>query len=145
VSSLMLIATAVTARNPPILELLDAVESLEDPVSVEFIREFQSSTIHRAVPTDFFDGVVQSSMKVPASIWKCALRSLVEAGVARVPADCPARILWGDRDGVFSWDEQQVLRRHIPGATFDVFAEVGHALHWEIPAVVVRELAGLPV
>ena len=55
ISKLVLLATALTARNAVIAELLAAAESLTDPVDEAFIREFQLSTIHRPVPPAFLE------------------------------------------------------------------------------------------
>ena len=70
VSGLILVATAATCRNPGVLQLRDAFNALEDPVSPEFARDFQLSTIHRPVTTDFLEQVIRESLKVPAHVWK---------------------------------------------------------------------------
>jgi pimeloyl-ACP methyl ester carboxylesterase len=144
VSGLLLVATAATMRTAAIEDLLRAVEALDDDVSIDFVRDFQSSTIHRPVPTEFFHRVVTESLKVPARVWKSVLGSLDAADAVPVPAGIPVRIFWGDRDAVFSRDDQEALLRHIPRARLTVVREVGHALHWEAPEVVVPELVGVP-
>jgi pimeloyl-ACP methyl ester carboxylesterase len=145
VMSLVLIASAVTARNDVIADLLDEVNKLEDPVSLDFITAFQASTIHRPVRRAFFDNVVNETAKVPARVWKSAFRSLYDSPPARVPASCPVSILWGDRDGLFSLWDQETLRRHIPNATFQALKDVGHAPHWEAPDLVIRDMVGILV
>jgi pimeloyl-ACP methyl ester carboxylesterase len=145
VSDLLLIGTAATARNQVMNDLLDAVSSLEDPIDAGFVRDFQTSTIHRPVSAHFYERVVEESLKVPARIWKAALHALIAAEAVRVPASCPVRIVWGDRDAIFSRAEQDVLRQRLPGASFTAIHDVGHAVHWEVPDVIARELAGIPV
>jgi non-heme chloroperoxidase len=141
VTSLCLIGSAASARNDVLLDLVDEVNALEDPVSVDFVSAFQASTIYRPIPRPFFDRVVIESLKVPAAVWKCAFKSMLESGPAAVPASCPVSILWGDRDAVFSLSDQDSLQRHIPSAAFTALKDVGHAPHWEVPDAVVREVA----
>jgi non-heme chloroperoxidase len=145
VMSLLLLGSAATARNDVVTDLVEEVEKLDDPVSVDFISAFQASTIHRPVPRGFFDRVVSESRKVPAHVWKSAFRSLFDSGPVKVPATCPVSIVWGDRDSVFSLWDQESLRRHIPTAAFVALKDVGHAPHWEVPDVVVREMVGILV
>ncbi len=44
--------------------------ALEDPVSPEFVREFQESTIHNPVSEKFLAGLISDSLKVPARVWR---------------------------------------------------------------------------
>jgi non-heme chloroperoxidase len=44
--------------------------ALEDPVSPEFVREFQESTIHHLVSEEFLAGLISESLKVPARVWR---------------------------------------------------------------------------
>lgn len=145
VLSLLLLASAATARNDVVQDLVGEVDKLEDPVSVDFISAFQASTIHRPVPREFFETAVRESQKVPAHVWKAAFRSLFDSPAVPVPATCPVSILWGDRDGVFSLWDQEALRRHIPTSSFAALKDVGHSMHWEVPDVVVREMVGILV
>jgi hypothetical protein len=52
----VLIGSATTARNEATRHLLEEVKTLADPVEADFVRAFQSSTIHRPVPVDFLLG-----------------------------------------------------------------------------------------
>ena len=145
VMSLVLLSSAATARNDVVADLVEEVNKLEDPVSLDFITAFQASTIYRPVPREFFDTVVRETTKVPARVWKSAFRSLVDSPPARVPTTCPVSILWGDRDALFSLWDQETLRRHIPNATFAALKDVGHAPQWEVPDLVVRDMVGILV
>jgi pimeloyl-ACP methyl ester carboxylesterase len=99
------LATAASADNEVIRSMRPEVESLTDPVSTEFIRAFQRSTIHRPVSHEFFEGIVKDRVSV----------------------------FWGNRDTIFSRAEQTELLARIPAAHFHTFPDVGHALHWEAP------------
>ena len=76
VASLILIAPGATGRGPAMRELWQAVETMVDPMDVQFVRQFQASTIHRPVAPEFFNKVVEESLKVPARVWRAALSQL---------------------------------------------------------------------
>jgi pimeloyl-ACP methyl ester carboxylesterase len=142
VERLILVGSAATARNPVTQDLLREVEALDDPIDEEFVRVFQASTIHRAVPAAFFEQIVAESLKLPARVWKAALSSLLAADpaldLARIR--CPVLILGGDRDGVFSREEQEHLATRIPGAIVKISPEIGHNPQWEAPGDVALDL-----
>ena len=54
--------------------------------------------------------------------------------------DVPTLILWGEQDPLFPREEQERLAAAIPGATLRVYPETGHAVHWDRPEWVVRDL-----
>ncbi len=142
VERLVLIGSAATARNEATPQLLEEVRTLADPVGADFVRAFQSSTIHRPVPADFFEQIVAESLKVPARVWKAALNGLLAddltADCARIR--CPVLILGGDRDGVFARAEQERLASCIPGAILKISPDIGHDPQWEAPDDVVSDL-----
>jgi pimeloyl-ACP methyl ester carboxylesterase len=113
-----------------------------DPVDATFVSEFQASTIHRPVTPEFFDKVVEESLKVRARVWRAALSQLVDIKsperYRRIA--CPTHILWGDQDSTFLRDEQEELSRVIPDATLEVVHGIGHAVHWEAPEFVAQRL-----
>jgi non-heme chloroperoxidase len=144
VSRLVLIG-AQTPANEVILGLREEVRALEDPVPPEFVREFQESTIYRPVPDEFLDTVVSESLKLPARVW----RDYMEGAVLSIDHDyvvqlreinVPTLILWGERDALFPREEQERLTTAIPDATLKVYFETGHAVHWDRPEEVVRDL-----
>jgi pimeloyl-ACP methyl ester carboxylesterase len=142
VKGLVLIGSAATARNEATRQLLEEVNRLADPVEADFVRAFQSSTIHRPVPADFFEQIVAESLKVPAQVWKAALSGLLTADPRADFAliRCPVLILGGDRDGVFARAEQEHLAACIPGATLKISRDIGHDPQWEAPDDVVFDL-----
>jgi pimeloyl-ACP methyl ester carboxylesterase len=52
----------------------------------------------------------------------------------------PTLILGGEQDALFPREEQERLAAAIPGATLKLYPETGHAVHWERPEWVVRDL-----
>lgn len=132
VSRLVLIGSALTARNAAVAELQAAIESFGDPVDETFVREFQLSTIYRAVPPEFLERVIAESRKVPARVWRAALAGLT-AYQPQWPITCPTTILGGELDAVFSAHEQTALFAATEHSTLQLEPRVGHALHWEAP------------
>lgn len=120
----------------------EAVFGLGDPVSLDFIRAFQVSTIHHPVPPAFLDSVVVESTRLTARVWKELLRGMLATGPATGLASAPFPVLlvWGDRDAVFSPAQRDALAAMLPKAKRIDYADTGHATHWERPAEFVRDL-----
>jgi non-heme chloroperoxidase len=144
VSRLVLVG-AQTPANEAVMGLREEVRALEDPVPPEFVREFQESTIYQPVPQEFLDTVVSESLKLPARVW----RDYMEQAALSIDHDyvlplreigAPTLILWGEQDPLFPREEQERLAAAIPGATLKVYPETGHAVHWDRPEWVVRDL-----
>jgi pimeloyl-ACP methyl ester carboxylesterase len=133
ISRLVLVGAALTGRNQGMAELRDAVAGLTDPVDEQFIREFQKSTLCRPVPAPFFEQVVAESRKLPAYVWKEALDGLWNYE-PQWPITCPTTLLGGDKDAVFSPDEQAAVFLATERSTLHLEPGVGHTLHWEAPA-----------
>jgi non-heme chloroperoxidase len=136
---------AQTPANGAVSGLREEVQALEDPVPPEFVREFQESTIYQPVSQEFLDTVVSESLKLPAQVW----RDYMEQAVLSIDhdyvlllreIDVPTLILWGEQDPLFPREEQERLAAAIPGATLKVYPETGHAVHWDRPEWVVRDL-----
>jgi non-heme chloroperoxidase len=144
VSRLVLIGSAIMgARNEVMLELGEAVRALEDPVPLEFVREFQESTIYHPIPQEFLDKAVSESLKLPARVWRDYMEGVIltpdhEAQLREI--NVPTLILWGEQDAMFPREDVEQLARMIPDATLKVYAETGHAVHWERPEWVVHDL-----
>lgn len=141
VERLVLIGSATTLRNETVLDLQKAVNALEDPVPVKFVREFQASTVYQPLPDEFMDRVVKESLKVPARVWRATIAgffSYDRPQLDRIKA--PTLILWGDKETIFLRPEQDSLVRTLAQAELKVYPETGHALHWERPEQFVKDL-----
>jgi non-heme chloroperoxidase len=126
-------------------QFLEDVLRLNDPVPREFALEFQKSTIQQPVPPEFLERIVNESLKVPARVWKCALKEghidvSHAAELQRINA--PTLIVWGDRDTLIDRTEQDFLVSQIRRADFVAYEGVGHAVHWEAPQRFANDLAG---
>ena len=134
---LVLVAAATTWRTPEALALSEVVATLKDPIDPAFVREFQESTLAKPMPTSFVDAVVAESLKVPARVWRAALREgHLEADLGAELRAIKARtlIVSGDRDAIHPRSERVALAGAIGGARLVVYPDAGHALHWEEPA-----------
>jgi non-heme chloroperoxidase len=136
---------AQTPANEAVTGLVEEMRALEDPVPPEFVREFQESTIHQPVPQEFLDTVVSESRKLPARVWRDYLEQAVlsidhDYVLPLREIDVPTLILWGEQDPLFPREEQERLAAAIPGASLKVYPETGHAVHWDRPEWVVRDL-----
>jgi len=115
--------------------LVESFEQLRDPIDYTFARDFQASTIHAPVPPAFFETLVGEAMKVPAAAWHGIAKGWEqdEDGAFLQRIRVPTLLLWGDHDGIFLRAQQDELLRRIAGARLVVYADTGHALHWERP------------
>jgi pimeloyl-ACP methyl ester carboxylesterase len=142
VNRLVLIGSGTTVRTPAALEFNEVVQSLTDPVALEFVREFQASTMAIPVPQTFMDGVVNESAKLPARVWRDVLGGLV-APETRFDAErirSNTLIVWGAKDAFWPRSEQDGLVAAIQNARLIVYPEAGHAPHWEQPDEFVTDL-----
>jgi pimeloyl-ACP methyl ester carboxylesterase len=120
------------------------IEPLRDPISPAFAREWQESTLARAVPEQFLDLVVAETLEVPARVWHAAFGAFLRTPdfsheLARVGA--PALVVWGDRDTYASRAQQEGLIAALPRAQLVIYAGAGHALHWEDPVELARQVS----
>jgi non-heme chloroperoxidase len=142
VARLVLINCAVTLPTQVRREMQAAVQTLQDPLSVAFVRELHASVAHLPLPEPIFERLVAQSLKAPARVWQAGLEGLLgfddAANLGRIAA--PTLLLWGERDGMFSREEQDRLAAAIPGARLHVVPEVGHSPHLERPARVADSL-----
>lgn len=129
-------------NNPAFQELSTFVSQLEDPVDPDFVREFQKSTLAQPVSQAFLETVVQESLKLPARVWK----KLVNEEFGEVPSEklreiiTPTLFVWGNLDQLVSSSDQKTLSELIPNSHFLVYENTGHAVHWEMPAQLAKDL-----
>ena len=142
VSRLVLIGSAVTPLKDVTRELQVAVHELQDPVPVEFAREFQEANVYLPLPEAFFERAVAESLKLPARVWKSALDGLLAVedteDLGRITT--PTLLIWGEQDEFFSRAEVEALAAAIPGARLLSYPETGHAVQLERPERVASDL-----
>ena len=144
VSRLVLIGSPTTlVNNEAVREAGKEMLALEDPISPEFVREFQESTTHHPLPEKFLSTLVSESLKVPARIWRDYLEGVVLTvdDTSRLgEIEVPTSILWGEQDAFLEREEQQRRAAALPDGRLKVYPDTVHLVHWERPAWVVRDL-----
>jgi non-heme chloroperoxidase len=140
VTSLVLMGSAPVASNATVTAMRGVVAALSDPVDLEFIREFQNSTIAVAVPDSFMDAAIANSQRMPAAVWRQVLDGLLEFRPAAKRPPVRTLVLGGKRDAVFSVWEQTRLARQFADGRLQLLEDVGHAVHWEQPQAFVNAL-----
>jgi pimeloyl-ACP methyl ester carboxylesterase len=145
VEAMALMGTFFSFRaNAVVRDLWDsAVCHITDPVSPAFARDFQNGTLARPVPAAFLDMVVGESLKVPARVWREALKGQLQSDVsgdlARIRV--PVLLQWGERETLIPHQEQEALLSLLPDARLITYPDAGHGVHWDEPASVARDLA----
>jgi pimeloyl-ACP methyl ester carboxylesterase len=146
VSRLVLIGSPTTLlNNEAVIEKGQEILALNDPVPLEFVSEFHLSVIHHPVPEEFLSAALSESLKVPARVWRDYYEGVVltlDDTPRLAEISVPTLILWGERDGVLPREEQEWRAAAIPDATLKVYPETGHAVAWERPEWVTRDLEG---
>jgi len=123
------------ANNPALEDMLDMFSRLKDPVSPDFVRDFQKSTIAQPLPQEFLETIMQESLKIPARTWKAVFKGILmdditgELGTIKAPT----LLIWGERDELTPRSEQEALLKAIPDARLLVYEGHGHSPHWEAP------------
>jgi pimeloyl-ACP methyl ester carboxylesterase len=122
-------------HNEPIREFFKTVSAFTDPIDAKVVREFQQSTLARPVPSEFFERMVNESLKVPARVWKAALEPYLTVDFSDRLTDVvvPTLLVWGDRDAFTGRAEQDRLNRAIARSRLTVYSGTGHCPHWEEP------------
>ena len=143
VDALVLIGTGHTASNPATRDLQKSLHDLPDPIPLAFARDFQASTVHHPVPSDFFDELVAESLKLPPRLWRLAIDRMVEyddtAQLGTISA--PMLLLWGEHDALFSRANQDDFLAALPAARLKVYEDTGHCPNWERPEIVAADIA----
>ncbi len=142
VSGLVLIGSPRSLRGRP--PFADEVDALTDPVDPDWAREFLGwFPLCHDVPGWYFEDRVRDAVLLPADVWRASLAGLT---TSPAPTDTgsistPTLILWGDRDGLLTREDQQTLATKIPGSRFVVYEDVGHLVLWEQPERVARDIS----
>jgi rifampin ADP-ribosylating transferase len=132
VSGLVLVGSPRSLRGRP--SFADEVDRLIDPVdrawvkaSLEWFPRFHD------IPDWYVEDRVDDGVRMPASVWRKSLNGLCTA----VPPTetgtitAPTLIIWGERDGLLSRDDEEALAAAIPGSQLVVYDDTGHLVLWE--------------
>jgi non-heme chloroperoxidase len=129
--------------KPDVMEMWDSTLSkLTDPIDPAFVREFVASTLAKPIPPEFLEMIVQENLNVPARVWIETTKGLLDDDSAdeldRITT--PTLILWGGKDAILPRSDQEALASAIPNARLVIYPGAGHALYWEEPERVARDL-----
>ncbi len=141
VEDLILISSSWKAKgNQALIEACDAIMNLRDPIEESFIAEFQTPSL--PVASGFLQTIIAESRKIPSRVWKTVCKELLTVDNSGILDRIQARtlVLWGSRDAIFKKEDQLVLLAGI-GRSRLLEYDAGHALHWEIPELIVRDIA----
>ena len=143
VAALALIGTGASTRFTGADDLQAALRELPNPIPEPFAREFQSGTVYRPVPAEFFDRIVEESLKIPPRLWPVMIDCLLAYDDTRELGgiSAPTQLLWGDHDALFSRAEQDAFLATLPAARLKVYQETGHCPNWERPEWVAADIA----
>lgn len=142
VRALILLGVPWSLGTPgPPSSLVEAISQLRDPVDAGFARDFQQGTSSARVPRDFLESMITESLKVPAHVWRETLAGLLTASPKVSESDAPALLVWGDRDELAPRGDQDRLLSALRNARLLIYEGVGHAVHWEQPERVARDVA----
>jgi pimeloyl-ACP methyl ester carboxylesterase len=142
VDRLVLIGTGWLGSNDVTRDVHASLDGLSDPVSREFARDFQASTVFSPLPEAFFEQIVSESLKLPSRLWAELLGSVISYDDRNdlVRMAVPTLLLWGDHDALFPRDDQERLAAAIPRARLRIYPEIGHCPNWECPDEVAVDL-----
>lgn len=133
----------VIKRNPGIPEFNSEVEKMHTAVERSFMVDFQKATLAKPIDSAYFNLLVDESMKMPLTAFKAAFRGLMDIDYVDQlkTIKAPVLILWGDADGFFQRNGQELLKQNIIHAKYITYKGAGHALHWEEPVKVASDIA----
>jgi non-heme chloroperoxidase len=120
------------------------VDQLQDPMDTALAREFQQSTLANPIAEDYFNVLLQESMKVKAHVWRGVWKGLMTANyrAALHNVKKPALIIWGDKDNFGPRADQEFIVSAIRGSVFVEYKGTGHSLHWEQPKRFAEDVTG---
>jgi pimeloyl-ACP methyl ester carboxylesterase len=142
VARLALIGGGTTLARPLVRDLMSALDAFGETVPLAFIREFQSGTMALPVPAEFLEAVVAESAKLPARVWRALFAGMLAEPEppALSKLELPIFVLGGHHDAVFPDGDQRALAERQHATRVQLWPDVGHAAHWEIPHAVARAL-----
>jgi pimeloyl-ACP methyl ester carboxylesterase len=144
VARLVLMGAFSTYDDPGLTDFVaSSIAPLTDPIAPRFAREWQLSTLARAMPADHLDAVVSETRKVPARVWREAFDGFLKTPdftSELTGVSVPVLLMWGDRDSYALRAAQDRLLDVMPKARFIAYQGCGHAFHWEDPHQFIKDL-----
>jgi rifampin ADP-ribosylating transferase len=141
VNGLVLVGSPRSLRGRP--PFADEVDRLNDPVDRAWVKaSLDWFPRFHEIPDWYLEARIDDGVRLPARVWRTSLNGLCTA----VPPTetgtitAPTLIIWGERDGLLSRDDQEALSAAIPGSHLVVYHDTGHLVLWEQPERVANDL-----
>ena len=133
-AALVLVGSPRTLHGRP--GFADEIDKLVDPIDPEWVRaSLEWFPRFQPVPAWFLDNRVVDGTSVPARVWRQALEGLTAApaptDIGKITA--PTLIIWGARDEILRFEDQEALSEAIPDSQLVVYQDTGHLVLWEQP------------
>lgn len=121
--------------NTGIKEFYNDVMKLEGSLSWDFMNGFQEACIAKPIDSSFYKLLVEEGTKTPVRVFQAALKGIIETDFSTQLKNiqCPALIIWGDKDGFVFRKGQETFVKNIRKVTFLEYKGVGHSPQWEQP------------
>lgn len=131
--------------NEPVAGFAEELATLADPVPRELALEFQESTIARPIAPDLLELFVNESLGVRARVWRESFEGFLRWDVSDrlAAARVPVLVAHGDQDAFGTDEEAAWLLDTLPDARLSTYEGTGHAVHWEEPERLAREIVEL--
>ncbi|MCB0489482.1 MAG: alpha/beta hydrolase [Cyclobacteriaceae bacterium] len=128
--------------NPGIPEFLDGIIKSTGPIDRNFAEEFQTSTLSNPIDDAMLKLFIDETMKVPANVWKKVAQTHLSTNLidSLYKIQCPAMVICGGKDVICPQKDQERLANGISNATFILYHDAGHAIHWEKPERFAKDL-----
>ena len=141
VTGLVLVGSPKTLRGRALFA--DEVTRLTDPIDPVRVRTFlESFPLFHDVPDPYVADRVNDMVRMPARVWRSSLTGLTTSPAPIDSGEISAltMLLWGDRDGLLTREDQEDLAARISGSRLLVYEGVGHLVLWEQPERVAADL-----
>lgn len=145
IAGLVLIGTPAGVSGTPYGEwLARAAAGRQDPPSDAGTGQLLADAVHGTVAAELLEIQAEEARRVPARVWRQSAQGLLEADLSATLGGIlvPTLAVWGERDARVDRAEQQRITGAIHGSRLSVHQGSGHAVHWERPDDLTRELAG---
>ncbi len=143
ITGLVLEASPVNLKFEAAQVFVNSVMGLADPIDPDFARSFIAGTSSEKVPAETTDILVAEVLKVPARVWHEMFEGLIAYDDTHELGEvgAPTLLIWGDQDGLVSYEMQALLADRIPHAELIVYPGVGHTPRWDDPRRFAGDLA----
>lgn len=128
--------------NPGMPEFYGEVMKMKGSISRPFMEDFQKATLAKPIDSAYFKLLVDEGMRPTMDVFQAAFSGLMKTDFTSRLAeiDKPVLVLWGDKDSFCDRTGQDQFERSLRKGKLIVYEGHGHALHWEDPERVVKDL-----